>query len=166
VRAPRAELIAEVMLALTDTSREDFDVAELLYALTTACLELFDVDAAGMLLVDEQGRLVPVAATDDGSEHLERLQIMTREGPCLDAVRGVHTVRCNDLDQEAERWPESWVAGRVGVGGSGRRDLDRDRRAGPVYEPLGAVGGQDRGRRLGRRSRRVVAATARAGGGR
>src|SRR3954468_22429990 len=32
-------------------------------------------------------------------------------------------------------------AGRVGVGGSGRRDVDRDRRAGPVYEPHRAVGG-------------------------
>jgi hypothetical protein len=29
----------------------------------------------------------------------------------------------------------------VGVGGSGRRDLDCDRRAGPVYEPHRAVGG-------------------------
>ena len=106
VRAPPAELIAEVMLALTDTSREDFDVAELLYTLTTACVELFDIDAAGMLLIDEQGRLVPVAATHDGSEHLERLQIMTRAGPCVDAVRGMHIVGCDDLDQEAERWPE------------------------------------------------------------
>ncbi len=106
MKAPRDELIAEVMLAMTDTLRDDFDVAGLLYTLTTACVELFDVDAAGMLLIDEQGQLVPLAATHDGSEHLERLQIMTREGPCLDAVRGVDTVRCDDLNDEAERWPE------------------------------------------------------------
>jgi GAF domain-containing protein len=106
VRASRAELIAEVMLAMTDTSRDDFDVAGLLYTLTTACVELFDVDAAGMLLIDEHGRLVPVAATHDGSEHLERLQIMTREGPCVDAVRAVDTVGCDDLDDEADRWPQ------------------------------------------------------------
>jgi hypothetical protein len=81
VKALRDELIAEVVLALTDTSRDDFDVAELLYTLTTACVELFDVDAAGILLIDEHGRMVPVAATHDGSEHLERWQTMPREGP-------------------------------------------------------------------------------------
>ena len=106
MKASRDELIAEVMLAMTDTLRDDFDVAGLLYTLTTACVELFDVAAAGMLLIDEQGRLVPLAATHDGSERLERLQIMTREGPCLDAVRTVDTVRCDDLNDEAERWPE------------------------------------------------------------
>jgi GAF domain-containing protein len=66
-----------------------------------------------MLLVDDHGRLVPVAATHDGSDHLERLQIMTREGPCLDAVRSVHIVRCDDLDAEAERWPEFVRQARV-----------------------------------------------------
>jgi hypothetical protein len=34
--------------------------------------------------------------------------------------------------------PDETVVGLVL--GSGRRDLDRDRHAGPVYEPLGAVG--------------------------
>ena len=58
---PRDELVAEVVVALTDTSGDGFDVADLLYTLTTACVELLDVDAAGVLLLDEQGRLAPVA---------------------------------------------------------------------------------------------------------
>jgi transcriptional regulator with GAF, ATPase, and Fis domain len=106
VRTPRDELVAEVVIALTDTLRADFDVADMLYTLTTACVELLDVDAAGMLLVDEKGRLAPVAATHDGSDSLERLQILIREGPCLDAVRAVTTVASVDLDQDAGRWPE------------------------------------------------------------
>jgi len=106
VRAPRDELVAEVVVAMTDTLRDDFDVADSLYTLTTACVELLDVDAAGMLLIDEHERLIPVAATHDRSEHLERLQIMTREGPCLDAVRTQEAVSSSDdLDQDAERWP-------------------------------------------------------------
>ena len=96
VKPPRDELVAEVLLAMIDTLRDDFDVADLLYTLTTACVELFDVDAAGILLIDQQHRLVPVAATHDGSDHLEQLQIMTREGPCLDAVHAVGTVHCDD----------------------------------------------------------------------
>ena len=106
MRTPRDELVAEVVIALTDTLRDDLDVADMLYTLTTACVELLDVDAAGMLLVDEKGRLVPVAATHDGSEHLERLQILIHEGPCLDAVRALTVVASVDLDQDAGRWPE------------------------------------------------------------
>ena len=106
-RGTRDELIAEVVVAMTDTLRDDFDVADLLYTLTTACVGLLDVDAARMLLVDEQGRLVPVAATHDGSEKLERLQILAREGPCLDAVRTRATVSSSDdLDHDAARWPD------------------------------------------------------------
>jgi GAF domain-containing protein len=99
-------LVAEVVVALTDTVRDDFDVAAMLYTLTTACVELLDVDAAGMLLIDERGRMVPVAATHDSSENLEHLQILIREGPCLDAVRGIEPVQSVDLDDDARRWPE------------------------------------------------------------
>jgi GAF domain-containing protein len=106
VGTPRDELIAEVLVALTDTVRDDFDVADMLYTLTTACVELLDVDAAGMLLVDEQGRLVPVAATHDGSEHLERLQVLVREGPCLDSVNANASVSSVDLEDDGDRWPE------------------------------------------------------------
>ena len=69
--SPRDELVAEVVVALTDTLSDGFDVADLLYTLTTACVELLDVDAAGVLLVDEQGLVVPVAATHGGSANLE-----------------------------------------------------------------------------------------------
>jgi GAF domain-containing protein len=103
--SPRDELVAEVVVALTDTLSDGFDVADLLYTLTTACVELLDVDAAGVLLVDEQGRLVPVAATHGGSENLENLQILVKEGPCLDAVRASGTVRSTDLDDDVDRWP-------------------------------------------------------------
>lgn len=74
---------------------------DLLYTLTTACVELLDVDAAGILLIDEQGHLVPVAAPHDGSEHLEQLQILTREGPCFDAVRPRESVSSSNLDHQA-----------------------------------------------------------------
>ena len=103
--SPRDELVAEVVVALTDTLSDGFDVADLLYTLTTACVELLDVDAAGVLLVDEQGRLVPVAATHGGSANLKNLQILVKEGPCLDAVRASGTVHSTDLDDDVDRWP-------------------------------------------------------------
>jgi hypothetical protein len=62
VKASRDELVAEVVVALTDTLRDDFDVADLLYTLTTACSELLDADAAGMLLTGSSGIGVQVRA--------------------------------------------------------------------------------------------------------
>jgi GAF domain-containing protein len=102
----RDELVAEVVVALTDSLRDDFDVADMLYTLTTACVELLEVDAAGMLLVDEHGELVPVAATHDSSATLEKLQVLIREGPCLDAVLSSVPVPSVELDDDARRWPE------------------------------------------------------------
>jgi GAF domain-containing protein len=105
VGTARDELVAEVVVALTDTLRDDFDVADVLYTLTTACVELLDVDAAGMLLVDERGVLVPVAATHDSTENLEKLQILVSEGPCFEAVRSLGSVHSDELDDDA-RWPD------------------------------------------------------------
>ena len=120
-------------MALTDTSGDGFDVADLLYTLTTACVELLDVDAAGVLLLDEQGRLAPVAATHDGSENLENLQILIKEGPCLDAVRAVEPVHCADLDDEAGRWPA--------FAGQARAEGFRAAHAEPVALRAEVVGG-------------------------
>jgi GAF domain-containing protein len=133
VSTPRDELVAEVVVALTDTLSDGFDVADLLYTLTVACVELLDVDAAGVLLIDEQGRLTPVAATHDGSENLENLQIMIKEGPCLDAVSSVEPVHCADLDDEAWRWPA--------FAGQARREGFRAAHAEPVALRAEVVGG-------------------------
>ena len=100
------ESLAEALLSLTDTGGSDFDPAVLLYALTTAGVRLLDVDAAAVLLIGEDGRLVPVAATHDSTEQLEKLQVQVREGPCLDCTRTKTAVTSADLDLDAYRWPK------------------------------------------------------------
>lgn len=96
----------DVVLSLTDTSGPEFDLTELLYTLIEASVAVLDVDAAGVLLLDEQSRLIPIAATHDSTEYLEKLQVYRREGPCLDSVRAGTVVSCDDLDSEGDRWPE------------------------------------------------------------
>ena len=98
--------VAETMLSLADTGGPCFDPAELLYALTTASVRLLEVDAAAVLLIDEHGRLVPVAATNDSTVELENLQVQVRQGPCLECTRTREAVRSADLDVDAHRWPE------------------------------------------------------------
>jgi GAF domain-containing protein len=95
------------VLSLTDTSRPGFDLSELLCTLLEASVAVLDVDAAGVLLLDEQSRLIPSAATHDSVEYLEKLQVYRREGPCLDSVRAATVVSCDDLvDGGGGRWPE------------------------------------------------------------
>lgn len=98
--------LTETVLSLTDTGGDEFDPAELLYVLTTACVRLLDVDAAAVLLVDEDDTLVPVAATHDITDQLEKLQILERQGPCLECVGSGAQVSSAELAIENDRWPE------------------------------------------------------------
>ena len=100
------ESLADTLLSLTDTGADYFDPAVLLYSLTTAGVRLLDADAAAVLLVDEHGRLVPVAATHDSTEQLEKLQVQVRQGPCLDCTRSRAAVLSADLGLDVHRWPE------------------------------------------------------------
>lgn len=93
------------MLGLTDTLNAGYDLAALLCDLTAASVDLLNVDSAAVLLVNEGGRLVPVAATHDSSEQLDTLQVQTGHGPCLDCVR-TETVTSFDVDRDPERWRE------------------------------------------------------------
>jgi hypothetical protein len=46
---------------------------------------MFDVDGAGLMLVDADQHLRSIAASDGRFAHLEELQIRHQEGPCIDA---------------------------------------------------------------------------------
>jgi transcriptional regulator with GAF, ATPase, and Fis domain len=101
-----AEPLAEVLLELTDTLGDGFDTAGLLYQLATASTELLDVDAAGVLLLAEDGRPIPVAATDLSIDRLEHLEAETGTGPGLESVRAHRCVDCPDLERDDERWSQ------------------------------------------------------------
>jgi GAF domain-containing protein len=98
--------LPEVLLELTDTLGPEFDTAGLLLHLVAVSVDLLDVEASGVLLLDEHGRLVQVAATHSSAEHLEQVQARFDSGPCLDAVRTDQAVVVPDLEQEGYRWPD------------------------------------------------------------
>lgn len=100
-----ASQLPSMLLELTDTLGPQFDTAGLLFHLAAISVELLDVDAAGVLLLDEAGRLVQIVATDEGTQNLERLQAQVDRGPCLDSVRLGRTVVCADLVRESYLWP-------------------------------------------------------------
>jgi GAF domain-containing protein len=76
---------------------------------------MFDVDGAGLMLVNADQHLRGIAASDDRFAHLEELQIRHQEGPCVDAFEIKELVGAEDLAVD-RRWPkfsEAAVARRV-----------------------------------------------------
>jgi transcriptional regulator with GAF, ATPase, and Fis domain len=97
--------LAERLVSLADTLVDDYDVVELLNLLVTTSVELVDVTAAGLLLMDSAGRLHPVAASNEDARLLELFQLQNEEGPCLECVRTGAVVNVPDLYQTRDRWP-------------------------------------------------------------
>ena len=70
--------VSAVLLTLTDTLGPEFDPAGLLYDLVLACVQLLDIDAAGVLLLDERGHPIRVACDEDNAAgHFDQMQAVT-----------------------------------------------------------------------------------------
>ncbi|MGB0098638.1 MAG: GAF and ANTAR domain-containing protein [Nocardioides sp.] len=109
----RDALLAERFVALADTLVDDFDLVDLLDRLVRTCVELLEVSAAGLLIVDRGGQLQPVAASTETTRVLELFQLQNDEGPCLECVRTGVVVAVPDIDAEVDRWPLFSQAARV-----------------------------------------------------
>ncbi len=104
--------ITETYIELADTLVVGFDVIEFLHTLTERCVDLLDVDAAGILLADQRGALSLMAASTEQTRLLELFQLQNEEGPCLDCCRTGQSVSCADLAAEPTRWPRFAEAAR------------------------------------------------------
>lgn len=103
--ADRSALTATTFVEIVDTLVGDFDVIDVLTSLTSRCVELLDVAAAGILLADEQGFLRVIGSSSEEIQLLELFQLQRDEGPCLDCYRTGAVVAHSRLDTETP-WPE------------------------------------------------------------
>src|SRR6266516_5559272 len=101
----RESRLAEAFVTLADTLVSDFDVADLFHALAGACVEVLEVTAAGLMLVDVSGRLRVMSSSSERSRLLELMEIQNDEGPCLDCHREGAPVLVADLAAQRARWP-------------------------------------------------------------
>ncbi len=73
------------------------------------CVNTVGMNGAGLSMVTKDGERSIVCATDERSAHIEDLQFMLGEGPCIDAVRTGTPVLIGDLESSpglvASRWP-------------------------------------------------------------
>ncbi len=102
------ERLAQVFVELADTLVAGFDLMDFLHTLTVRCVELLEVDAAGLLLADSGGTLRLVAASTEQARVVELFQIQNDEGPCVDCYRAGQVVAVSDIraDPAAARWPQ------------------------------------------------------------
>lgn len=93
------------LVALADTLVAEFDVIDFLHTLAEASVELLDADAAGLMLIDQRGRLQVVAASTQQARLLELFELQHDEGPCLDCYREGRPVANVDPAEAERRWP-------------------------------------------------------------
>ena len=101
----REERLSRVFVELADTLVSGFDVADFLHMLTERCMELLDVGAAGVVLVDGQGTLRVMASSDERAYTLELFELQNHEGPGLDCYLSGAPVVNEPLSGEGSRWP-------------------------------------------------------------
>jgi GAF domain-containing protein len=116
----RDQRLAETLVSLADTLVADFDVVDLFCRLVDAATELLDVDAAGLLLADNQGELQVMAVTNEEAAFVEMVQVQREKGPCFDAYRTGEVIGASLTDHDSQqRWPTfsaaALEAGFVGV---------------------------------------------------
>lgn len=101
----RADALAEAFVGLADTLVDDYDVIELLHRLTTYCVRLLPIDAAGILLSDQRGELSVLASSTEEARIVQQFGVDSGEGPGVECFRSSREVAVADLRDDGKRWP-------------------------------------------------------------
>ena len=101
----RESVLARTLVELADTLVDDFDVVDLLTLLADRCVEVLDVQAAGIMLAAPDGQLRVMASSSEAMRVLELFEIQAQEGPCFECHHTGRAVVNQDLDAKDGRWP-------------------------------------------------------------
>ncbi len=97
--------VTMTMVELADSLVDDFDVVELLTSLSDRCVEVLDVQAAGVMLVSPGGQLRVIASSSAVMRSLELFEEQSEEGPCQDCYLTGLPVLNTKLAAVGDRWP-------------------------------------------------------------
>jgi GAF domain-containing protein len=102
---PNDTLLAKTFVQLADTLVAEFDMVDSLSMLTDRCVEILDVDQAGLMLVSPEGNLHVMSSSSEEMRLLELFELQSEEGPCLDCFHSGEPVVNDDLATVGGRWP-------------------------------------------------------------
>lgn len=100
------ENLAETFVELADTLVADFDPVEFMHLLADRCVDTLAVDAAGILLADDQRELQVVGTSSDAARLVELFELQDRGGPCMECYLTSAPVTVADFAEQPRRWPE------------------------------------------------------------
>jgi GAF domain-containing protein len=100
-----AAALADSLRRLATSGQGNDSVVGALEEVLDACVALFDVDGAGILIADDRDILRFVAATDAPGRELELTEADAGQGPCTSAFVSGEVVTSRDVTAETERWP-------------------------------------------------------------
>jgi GAF domain-containing protein len=100
-----AAALADSLRRLATSGQGHDSVLAALEQVLAACVDLFTVDGAGILVADEQDILRYVAASDGPGRILEQVEAEAGEGPCTTAFVTGLVVTSPDVTAETQRWP-------------------------------------------------------------
>ena len=102
--------LLSAFVELADTLVDDFDVIDFLHTLARITVEAVEVDAVGLMLADERGRLQLVASSTEELRLLELLELQNDQGPCMDCYRTGEQVTNVAAPEARRRWPHLYGA--------------------------------------------------------
>jgi GAF domain-containing protein len=101
----RQDQLNQAFVALSDSLVHDFDILDVFDLLVRTCVEVLEVDSAGILLSDTWGRLRVAASSSEAMEALELFALQSEEGPCVESFRTGQPIAVSQLDHTHLRWP-------------------------------------------------------------
>ncbi len=99
-----AELV-RTFVELADALVDDFDVVEFLTVVADRCVEVLDVDAAGIMIASPEGHLQVVASSSEEMRLLELFELQVADGPCPECFHTGRSIVEQPLLADSMHWP-------------------------------------------------------------
>jgi hypothetical protein len=100
----RETRLAFAFVELAEALVSGGELGDFLHRLSCHTVDLLEVDAAGVMLADEHGRLRAIAASNEDTHHLEVFALQHEEGVCLDVFRSGRLEQAS-IAGTTDRWP-------------------------------------------------------------
>jgi GAF domain-containing protein len=101
----RESLLVRTLVELADNLVDEFDVIDVLTVLSDRCVEVLDVDSAGVMLAAPGGELQVIASSSAAMRGLELFELQANEGPCVDCFVSGQPIVNLELSAIDDRWP-------------------------------------------------------------